>query len=83
MPRHWFLGLIYSLIAALNVYHQGFRSARWAPWALMAVGALTLVYLPAEEGKPKPKIMMSMRNKAAIGAMLSGILLLGFQVLHH
>ena len=67
MPRHWFIGLCYSLIALWNLYRQGVRSPFWICWALLAIGALTLVYPPVEEGGKPKRGQESLANGAGGG----------------
>jgi hypothetical protein len=88
MPRHWFVGLSYFLIAVLNVYRQGVRPLRWVPWALMCAGTSALEYLPVKDGsKDKPKLAASMRNKASVGTLVLGVvwavLLITLQLIRH
>jgi hypothetical protein len=83
MPRHWFIGLCYSLIAALNIARNGTQPLTWIPWMLLAAGALTLVYTPVEEGgKMQRKIVLSQRNKASLAVTILGVVLLVFRVFH-
>jgi len=84
MPRHWLIGSCYALVAALNIFRNGGQLLTWIPWALLAAGALTLVYTPVEEGgKIRQKIVPSLRNKASVGVTILGAALLIFRVFHH
>ena len=73
MPRHWFVGSVYSALAILNVYHRGVFNLYWAPWTLLAAGAFTLVYTETEDGEKKTsKLEFSSRNKASLAATALG-----------
>ncbi len=84
MPRHWFVGSVYSAIAILNVYHRGIFNLYWAPWTLLAAGAFALVYAETTDGaKTKRKLEFSNRNKASIAATALGCVLLIFFMFRH
>jgi hypothetical protein len=84
MPLHWFIASCYLSIAALNIYRTGFGSLNWIPWILLAVGILSLEYTPVEQdGKKRPTIIFSGRNKASFAATILGVaLLLGLAIYH-
>jgi hypothetical protein len=79
------LGLLYLLLAILNLVRHGILSLAWIAWMLLAAGALSLVYTPVEkDGKTKQELAFSRRNQVG-GAVsiLGGGLLIFLLLFHH
>jgi TRAP-type uncharacterized transport system fused permease subunit len=86
MLRHWsrLLGLFYLLPAVLNLLRHGIFSLAWIAWALLAAGALSLVYTPVEkDGKTRNELVFSRRNRVSAAATVLGCVLLIFVLFHH
>jgi hypothetical protein len=79
-----FLGSLYLLLAALNVARHGIRSLAWIAWALLAAGALSLVYTPVEkDSKTQYELVFSRRNQMSAALTILGVGLLIFVILFH
>jgi hypothetical protein len=79
-----FLGLLYLLLAMLNLVRHGILSLVWIAWVLLAVGALSLVYTPVEkDGETKYELAFSRRNQVGGAVSNLGGALLIFRLLLH
>ena len=78
------LGLLYLLLAILNLVRHGILSLAWIAWMLLAAGAPSLVYTPVEkDGKTKQELAFSRRNQVGGAVSILGGGLLIFLLLFH
>ena len=78
------LGLVYLLLAALNLARHGIFSLAWIAWALLGAGALILFYTPVEKGgKTQYQVVFAGRNKLSAAVTILGAGLLVFVILFH
>jgi hypothetical protein len=80
MSRLRIIGAVYLAVAALNIYHAGFVSPNWIPWALLAAGALT--WEPAPAAQKGQKMVLSDRKKASLTATILGVTTLAGLVIY-